>query len=75
MRGMEDDIGRSEEIVVAVEELDACLLCPTDVTSIANVLERATKVDTGDLYSSRGRKDLRWQTQGGLRFCEKGRKY
>ena len=40
IRGMEDHLTRGQRILLEVEELEAYLLCPTDVTGIVNVLAK-----------------------------------
>ena len=43
VRGMEDDLRRSQEFLVKVEESEACLVCPRDVKGIANVLAKKAR--------------------------------
>ena len=66
---MEDHLGRREDIMVEVGELQSYLLA---VAGIITVLEKiVTEVDTGGLYSSREGKAMWWQSQGGMRPCKK----
>ena len=46
---MEDYLGRSEEVLVAVEELDTCLLGPADVAGIITAENACDEVDAGCL--------------------------
>ena len=72
IRGMEDDLGRSEATLVEVEELETCLLGPSDVAGVIAVLAKKTR-DGGGSYSSQRVKGMWREPQGGRRLCKRTR--
>ena len=61
-RGMEDYLGRSQETLVEVEELETYLLRPTDVAGSVNVLAKNACNHNGHRrFVFLRRKDIWWQ--------------